>query len=251
MNILLKRNYKIFNYEQVFGSTSDFTLTLLVDAGHLDLEPMNSVLCTCFSADNVYSAETGKIYDHNWLWIQMNNLGKASAQGASPEDAFYTAIKSGLKVVPTGEIDTPVAYFRVDQGIGTPFDNIKSAIQLEYNKGFKRPVEIGSWWYAEWGGVLPNGIMPLGKTHTSNHSWEICGWDEEHPDCFKINSWEGYYKYMPKNVFNAAMSATSGAMGLTFAQTEQEVIDYLKNVKISLIQWALDLCYNLLQKWTS
>lgn len=246
MKIILKRDYRIFKYEKVFGAVDVFSPTLLVDAGTLDTEPVGEVTCTLYTTTKIGTAETGRKYDVNWLWTQMIKLGKVSSGGASPQDAFSVSIK-GMKVVPTGEIDTFPAYFRVDTGSNTPFDNIKSAIQSQFNKGNKRPVGVGSGWYAEWGGVLPNGVMPMGKTHTSDHEWLVCGWDAEHPNCFKIDAHIGYYMYMPKEVFNATMAATYGAVGLTIAQTTEEMIEVLKGQKIDLIKTALDFCYNLLK----
>ena len=192
MKILLKRDHRIFKYDQVFGDTIVFTPTLYVDAGTLEPQPVGSVYCTVYTTGKIGTAETGRKYDYLWTWIQMVKLGKTSSGGASPQDAFSVSIK-GMKVVPTGEIDTFPAYFRTDIGRYDAFTNVKSCIQNEYNKGLKRPVGIGSQWYAEWGGVLPNGIMPMGINHTSDHEWLVCGWDEQHPDMFKIDSHEGYY----------------------------------------------------------
>ncbi len=242
MKITLKKDSHLFNYSNHFGSTVDFLPTLFVGADTLnDIEPTSSVLCTTFTADKVKSGETGKLYDHQWLWSQMQALGETTGNGASPQDAFATAVK-GQRVVPTGEIETSAAYFRVDQGPYDAFTNTKSAMQNEYDKGFKRPVGCGTNWYDEWRDVT---LMPMGKTEVSEHEWEIVGWSENYPDCFQIDSHEGYYKYIPRDVFNAAMNATWGAVALTLAETTQEEIDYLKSVKVSLLQQALDLAYNI------
>lgn len=245
MKIILKRNSRIFNYQEHFGSTTDFLPTLFVGGDTIsDIEPVGSVMCTAFTADKVKSAETGKKYDHAWLWSQMNSLGKATLAGASPEDAFAVAVK-GQKVITTGEIDTSAAYFRTDVGEYDPFTNVKSAIQMEYSKGLKRPEGCGTYWYSQWENVT---VLPVGVTTVSEHEWEIVGWDDTvHPDCFQIDSHEGMYKWMPRDVFNAAMAATYGSMSLTLADSSQEVIDFLKTVQVSLIQRALDLCYNLYQ----
>lgn len=247
MKTFLKRDSKLFKYETMFSSTTDFSPTLLVDASHMDIEPIGSVACTCYAVDNLISAITGLIYDHDWLWTQMIKAGKATSTGASPQDAFSTAL-TGVRVVPTGEIDTPViAYFQVDEGSFDSFTNVKSAMQNEYNKGDKRPVGVGTKWYPEWNTVGPNGTVPLPLSLNSPiaHEWEICGWDEQHPDCFKINSWQGYYLYISRDVFNAVMDATYGSVALMFAQTTQEQIDYLKSIKISLWQKIFDLVFNI------
>lgn len=249
MKIIFKKGKsyrKLFNYQRQFGSTTVFSPSLSVDAGFLDIEPAGNVNCTCFTVGKIASAETGKHYDYTWLWTQMVKLGKTSMFGASPQDAFATAVK-GLKVVPSGEIDIFPAYFQVDAGQFDTFTNVKSAMQLEFNKGNRRPVGCGTQWYAEWGGVLPNGVMPEGKTHVTDHEWEVCGWDEEHPNCFKIDSHEGYYKYMPQDVFNKAFKDTYGAVGLTLAMTTQEVIDFNKALGYSKIQSAIDAIFNILK----
>lgn len=245
MKILLKKDYRRFNYQKVFGSTTIFLPTLLVDAGFLDKQNVGAVDCTAFTADKVKSGETGKRYDHTWLWAQMMEKGKTSSGGASPQDAFAMAVK-GQKVVPTGEIDTSVAYFQVDEGQYDFFTNTKSAIQKEYNSGKKRPVGCGTFWYAEWN-VGPNGVMPEGKFHISDHEWLVCGWDEEHPNCFKIDAHMGYHMYMPQNTFNKAMDATYGSVGLTLAETSQEVIDFQKANSYSLIQSIIDKIFNTLK----
>lgn len=245
MKIILKRDYRRFKYEQVFGDvTPQFSDTLLVDNGSLDIEPNGSVACTCFTVDKVKSGDTGKSYDHTWLWTKMVQAGKVSSGGASPQDAFSQAVK-GQKVVGTGEIDTSVAYVQVDGDKGNYFLKVKSAIQNEFNKGFKRPVGVGTFWFAEWSAVLPNGTLPHGTTHVSDHEWLICGWDKEHPNSFKIDTHEGYYKYITQEEFNYAMDITYGSVALTLVQTTDEQIEFLKNQKIDLIKTALDFCFNL------
>lgn len=249
MKIFLTRDSKRFKYHEVFGSTSDFLPTLFVDAGHMDIEPPGSVACTCFTADNIISAITGKSYDHNWLYTQIVQAGKATSSGTTPQVAFSIAIE-GVKVVPTGEIEHPVvAYFQTDEGESDFFTNVKSAIQLEYNKGFKRPNGIGSKFYQEWLNIPAEGVLPIGVTMVTDHEWEVCGWDDTtHPDMFRINDWRGNYYWMPRNVFNAAMDDTYGSVALTFAQTTQEQIDFLKAKEISLITRAIDTAFNIWSK---
>lgn len=245
MRIILKRNHNIFPYQQVFGSTTDFSATLLVDAGFLDTQAVGAVDCTAFTADKVKSGETGKRYDHNYLWGQMIALGKSSQFGASPQDAFSTAVK-GQRTV-DGVIETSNSYYQTDVGQFDFFTNVKSAIQMEFNKGRKRPVGVGTFWYAEWNGLDPNSTMPEGRTHISDHEWLVCGWDKEHPNCFKIDSHQGYYMYMPKDVFNKAMDATYGSVALTLAETDAERIDFLKEINYSYIQAIIDYIYNALK----
>lgn len=245
MKTLLKRNHRLFPYQEIFGSTLEFDANLSVDAGFLDIEPVGSVACVLYSADKVKSGETKKHYDHVWLEVQARQTGKMTMRGMSPQDGFSVAIK-GQKVVPTGEVDISPAYFQVEIGKYDFFTNVKSAIQLEYNRGLKRPVACGTFWYSEWN-VGTNGVMPEGKNHTSDHEWVICGWDETHPNCFKIDSHEGYYKYMPQDVFNKAMDATYGSVALTIAETSEESIEWMKANSYSFIQSCIDLIYNTLK----
>ncbi len=149
MRINLLQDHRLFNYETTFGSTTTFSPTLIVDAGFLDVQPIGDVSCTCYTADKVKSGDTGKRYDHTWLWAKMVQARMVVNNGASPQDAFGMAVK-GQRVVPTGEIDTSVAYFQCELGQYDFFTNVKSAIQMEYNKGLKRPVGVGTYWYREW-----------------------------------------------------------------------------------------------------
>lgn len=246
--IRLKRDSHIFQYHTEFGSTTDILPTLIVDAGHMDIEPVGSEACTCYTVCNIMSAITGKTYDILWQWTQMVAHGRASLSGASSQDAFAEGI-NGVKVVLTGEVETPVvAYFQVDTGPLDFYGNVQSAIQLEFNKGLKRPIGVGTVWYPNWLSAGVNGTLPPGQGKPTDHEWEVCGWDVDHPGCFKINAWLGYYVYMPQAIFNTAMDATYGSVALTFAETSQEKIDYLKTVEISAIQICLDFCYNLLHR---
>ncbi len=242
MKTLLKRK-QVFNYEKVFGGTDIFLPTLLLDTDISDVEPQGSVICVPMAFDKIASLETGFKYDHQYLWTEIVKAGKASSGGTSPQDGFAIGCK-GIRRVSTGEIDTFPAYFQTDIGTKDFFTNVKSAIQMEYNKGNKRANAVGTFWYKEWENVT---ILPLGKTPVSDHEWLITGWDEEHGDMFRIDSHEGYYKWVPREVFNAAMDATYGSVALTIAQTTQEVIDYLKATEISLIQKILDFLWNELK----
>lgn len=246
MKTILKRDHRLFPYQYVFGSTLQFDETLLVDAGFLDTQPVGNIDCVLYSADKVKSGETGKKYDHVWLGIQARKTGKMTSTGMTPQDGFSVAIK-GQKVVPTGEIETSPAYFQTEIGKYDFFTNVKSAMQLEHNDGKRRPIACGTFWYAEWGGVLPNGIMPEGKTHTSDHEWVVCGWDKEHPNCFKIDAHLGYYMYIPQDVFNKAMDATYGSVALTIAATSEEGIEWMKANSYSFIQSWIDRIYNALK----
>ena len=76
MKTFLKKDYRLFKYQQVFGATQNFLPTLLLDTDISDAQPIGNVMCTCYSADKVKSVETGKKYDHVWLWAQMQKLGK-------------------------------------------------------------------------------------------------------------------------------------------------------------------------------
>lgn len=249
MKILLTRDSQLFPYHVAFGSTTVFSPTVELDAPFTvnEIEPVSSVACTCFTVDKIKSAETGKDYDHTWLWTQMVNAGKGTRFGASPKDAFALAVK-GQKVIPTGEIDTSAAYFRCDVGVSDAFTNVKSAIQLEYNKGLKRPVGVGTNWYVEYNNTFPNGVLNMGVEVNSEHEWVIVGWDSAHPDMFKIDAHQGYYLYIPRDVFNHAMSDTYGAVALTLAETTAEQIAILKTIQVSVVQKYMDIIYNLYQQ---
>lgn len=247
MKISLKRNSKLFSYQAHFGSTTDFPVRLFVDAGFLEIQPIGDVECTCFTACNVASAMTGKRYDHIALWADMQGLGKVSVNGADPVDAFSTAVQKGLHISPTGEIEKPaVAYFQVETGQYDFFTNVKSYMTLESQKGFKRAVGCGTPWFAEWLGLNSDTVLPEGKQAVSNHEWMVTGWDDElHPDCFRIDWWGGRYFWITREGFNSAMDALYGTKALGLAQTTEEELEYLKALKVSLIQKALDICYNI------
>lgn len=246
MKILLQRDSRLFHYCETFGSTDTFSDNLELDAPFTvnEIEPVGSVACVLYSADKIKSAETGKDYDHTWLQTQAVAKGLMTSNGMSPKDGFALAIK-GQKVISTGEIDTSPAYFRTDMGDSDYFTNVKSAIQMEYGKGNKRPVASATYWYSEWANVT---ILPVGKTKISGHCWLIVGWDEAHPNCFKIDSHEGYYKYIPQDVFNLAMRTTYGSIALTIADTTDEQIAILKSIQTSIVQEYLDIIYNIYQQ---
>lgn len=244
--ILLKRNHRLFNFEKEFGATLAFDDTLLVDAGFLDKQPIGDVSCTVYTVDKIKSGDTGKRYDHKWLWSEMVRLGKATAQGAVPTDAFSLAVKK-QKVLDKEEYDDSVAYFQTDVGSYDYFSNVKSAIQKLKDMGFWRPQGVGTYWYMEFLQTGENQIMKEGKTRVSAHEWVVCGWDKEHPECFKIDAHEGFYRYMPREVFNKLMHETYGSVALTLAETDQEKIDFLKEDNYSFIQALIDKLYNALR----
>lgn len=242
MRTILKRDSRLFNYQQKFGATTEFLPTLFVGNPNTisDIEPMGSVMCTVFTADKVKSGETGKIYDHNYVWGKMIQAGKVSAGGASPQDGFAMAV-TGQRVVPTGEIETSAGYFQCEIGQYDSFTNVKSAIQLEFNKGYKRPVGCGTHFYPNWVGQT---VLSQVQGDPSEHEWQIVGWDETHQDCFQIDAHLGFYQYIPKDIFNETMDELYGTVALTLSETTQEEIDALKAIKVSLIKRMLDWCYN-------
>lgn len=246
MKILLKSYSKLFNYQDKFGATLAFSPSLRVDAGFLDQQPAGNVECTAYTADNIVSGQTKIQYDHDWLFNQVILSGKASSLGADPVDTFSIATK-GLKDK-QGNVSDPInSYYQTDKGQYDYFTNVKSAIQMEYNQGRNRPQGVGSLWYSEFI-QSPNAVLPMPtQKSTSHHEWMVCGWDEEHPDCFIVNWWFRQYNYMPRDVFNRLMDEIWGSKALTFAFTPEEEIEALKAIKVSLWDKIFDLVYNLIQ----
>ena len=64
---------------------------------------------------------------------------------------------------------------------------------------------------------------------------------------FIVDAHLGYYIYITQEEFNTVMSATSGSNALTLAKTTTEEVEVLKDIEVSLLQRALDICYNFLQ----
>lgn len=245
MKILLTRDPMLFPYQTVFSSTTEFMPNLFVGGDTVnDIEPVGAVDCVAVTVDKIKTAETNKPYDHIWLWNQLVQSGKATKYGCSPQDGFAQAVK-GQKVTLSGEIDTSIAYFRCDVGDRDAFTNIKSAIQLEYTMGKKRPVGVATYFYPNW---LNQTLLSVGQGTPSSHEWEIVGWSESHPDCFQIDAHIGFYQWIPQDVFNTTMKATYGSVALTLADTTQEIIDTLKDINVPLYRTALDFAYNLLIK---
>lgn len=242
MKITLKRNHRLFKYQEEFGSTTQFESNLFIGADTVnDVEAPGAVICVPITADKVKSAETGKLYDHLWLWGQIIQAGKASSGGCSPQDGFSVALK-GQKAT-TGEIDTSPAYFQCELGDYDYFTNVKSVIQNEFNKGKRRPVGVGTNYYSEW---VNQTLLDLPKNSSQNteHEWEVVGWDEDHPNCFKIDAHIGFYQWITQKAFNYAMDATYRSVALTLAETTQEKIDFLKQTNFSLVQTLVDLIIN-------
>lgn len=250
--ILLRRDSRLFNYDKVFGSTTDFPTRLFADAGLLEIQQPGNVMCTAFATTNVASAITGKDYDQIALWADMQGQNKVMPNGADPVDAFSVAVKSGLHVVPTGEIEKPaIAYFQVELGHYDFFTNVKSYMTLEWRKGHQRIVAVGTPWAKEWLWPLSDTVLPEGTTSFTNHEWIVTGWDDElHPNCFRIDWFGGRYNWVTQVDFNKAMDALYGTKALGFAATSAEHIEALKSIKISLLSKALDLCYNIIILWT-
>lgn len=239
--MILKRK-QVFNYQKEYGSTTEFLPTLLFDTNIDDIEPAGAVICVPMAFDKIASIITGFLYDHQYLWTQIVQAGKASSGGCSPQDGFAIGIK-GIKRVLTGEIDTFPAYFQTDIGQYDFFTNVKSAMQMEYNKGFKRANGIGTYFYPNW---VNQTVLGQGQGAPTDHEWTVTGWDDvQYPNCFRIDADLGFYQWIPQEVFNTAMDATYGSVALTIGQSTAEKIAYLKATEISAIQTCLNFCYNL------
>ena len=238
MNILLKSDKRLFSYQRNFGETTNIQPTLLLDSGDLPIEPVGSVQCTTYTTTSIGKDETGKDYSIDEVWQAMITEGKVSNGGALPQDAFSAFV--GL------ESNDFTSYYQTDIGIYDRFGNVQSAIQLEFNAGRKRTQGCGTYWYPNWNEVPQNGILPMGQGTPSKHEWKVCGWDAEHGNAFKINAWEGYYVWIPQEVFNGTMNATYGSVALTLATSSQETIDFNKAIKISTLQKLIQLYENVI-----
>jgi hypothetical protein len=104
---------------------------------------------------------------------------------------------------------------------------------------------------SNWNDVEPNGVLPMGQGTPSKHEWKVCGWDADHGNAFKINAWQGYYVWIPQEVFNATMNATYGSVALTLATSSEEVIAFNKAIKISTLQQLIQLYENCIIALTS
>ncbi len=225
MKIILKRDSRLFPYHITFGSTTNFPDVLFVGGDTLnDIEPIGAVDCVPMTVDKIKTAQTGKFYDHVWLWAELVDSGKATKFGCSPQDGFAMAVK-GQKQTFTDTVDTSGGYFRVDSGDSDRFSNIKSAITIENIMGKKRPIGCGTYYYPNW---LNQTVLSTGQGYPSAHEWEIVGWDDvNHPNCFQIDAHIGFYQWIPQDVFNTTMNATYGSVALTLADTTQEIINIL------------------------
>lgn len=197
------------------------------------IEPDTAVSCTAFSTTKVRGSQTKSQYDVDNLW----SLVPHGEGGADPRDTLSTAIKNGLKDFSDTGMDYGIkGYYRADTGALRTADNVRSAMTQNNSS-----IMINSYWYKEWNETPVGGVLPIGKTQVSTHSYIIVDWKLVNGvTMFLIDSHQGVRRYMPFEVMEAALTAWGAS---TLMPSTQEVLDERNKTILETIR---DLCVNVI-----
>ena len=194
--IWLKTDSRDRHYH-IFGQTTDFPLEISFDSQLPDaVQPIGDVKCTCYTTCDIANDQDKVIYDIQDLWSRIPQ----TAFGADPRDALKEAVKRGLLPLnSTLRLTHWSSYWRADTGGMDAFDNVRSALLLAQS-----PVGCATMWYSNWHG----GILTMGTQIVGGHMYAIEGWKQINGEPhFIIEAWTGEKMFMPRDVFNKAVSA--------------------------------------------
>jgi len=194
--IIFKEDSRDKIFKQYFGQVVTLPDEFNVDtANYDDVQPNGDVKCTCYATCDSAEDQTNIIFDIDDLWNRIPQ----TQFGADPREVLKEAVKNGLKPVGANErLKNWASFWRADQGLRDPFDNVRSAIYMT-----KSPVQIGTYWYYEWLGV---DVLPIGKSQANGHMYNAEGWKQVNGQPHLIiEAWAGKKMYMSREVFNEAM----------------------------------------------
>ena len=232
--MILRKDSRDLKFHKSFGAISEFPLELDLDAHIINtVEGNGEVDCTAISCTEVATDHTKEIYDHDELWSRVphGNLG------ADPRVTMGIMVKEGLQPLNSWMRKKPYSsYWRSDTGYLDSFDNVRSSMLLA-----KSTTTVATPWYREWIGLARESVMPMGKSIVSYHDYKISGWKQINGEpMLIIKWWSGYINYMPRNVFNSAMSVY-GSSALMPSTAE---IDAIR--KKTLLEIIKDLLVNII-----
>lgn len=219
-----------------FGEVTEFVPESNFGIGvPLLIEKAGEVDCTALSTIKVATSQTKQQYDVDTLWAETPH----NAFGADPRDTLKTAIIKGLKNLATGLFEKPFAgYWQANtSNIGQDaFDATRSAMTIAQSS-----CTVASEWYTDWQQCQSLEVMPFGDILVSEHDYVILDWKIVNGvTMFVIDSHQGYTTYMPREVFNLAMSH-SGCGSYMPANKEISAI-----VNRTFVQYLIDACQNLI-----
>lgn len=232
----LKHDSRDKQFHQHFGqvATSDFPTDIDFDSAQYDdVQPIGDVKCTCYTTCDIAEDQENRVFDIQDLWNRIPQ----SAFGAEPREVLGEAVKNGL--MPVGQTVRAKdwkSYWSAISGDKDYFDNLRSALMISQS-----PVGVATYWCAEWLNVPAFGVIPIGKTRMNGHMYSIEGWKQINGEPMLIvEAWIGRKLYMPRAVFNQAMSDYGcGAWVLSTNEIDEKR-------KLNILEKIRDACINLI-----
>lgn len=201
--IRLKHDSRDFVHANAFGQAVDIPTEINFDTPLPDnVQPLGDVKCVCYSVCDEAEDEFGVEFDISDLWNRVPH----NQFGSDPRDVLALVVnqdKGGL--LPIGGTTRRKDYksfYRADLGQRDAFDNVRVSATIAQTS------VIGAvYWCAEWLNLSEGSVMPEGKTMLNGHAFTIEGWKQINGESMFIVEWWGGKKYyMPRKVFNLAMS---------------------------------------------
>lgn len=220
------------HFYQHFGQVIDFPSELDFDTAQVDdVQQIGDVRCTCYTTCDIAEDQENRAFDIQDLWSRIPR----SQFGANPRDVLGEAVKNGLLPIgQTTRVKDWHSYWSAISGDKDYFDNARSALMLA-----KSPIGVATYWCAEWLNVPAYGVMPIGKTKMNGHMYSVEGWKTVNGEPMMIvEAWIGRKLYMPRAVFNQALS-DYGCSAWVLSTNE---ID--EKIKLNILQKIKDVCIN-------
>jgi hypothetical protein len=217
---------KRWNAAKTFGQVlpQDFPDEFSIKDNIVDLvQPIGNVMCTCYTCADIASDKDNLAYDPVDLWNRIPQ----TQFGATPQDALRETVKVGLLPISQSERVKPFnSYYEPHSGNFDAFDNVRSALLT-----CKYPIAVWTQWYREWSGL---NILPVGNNGNNGHMYTAEGWKIVSGEpMLIIEAWLGYKVYMPREVFNKAVSVWG--CGTAVLSTLQIDIDRKKTITEAIL----------------
>lgn len=234
MKIILRHDSRDKQFHQHFGqlATADFPNEIDFDTAQFDdIQPLGDVKCTCYTTCDIAEDQENRTFDIQDLWNRIPQ----SAYGAEPRQVLGEVVKNGL--LPQGQTERAKdwkSYWSAISGSRDSFDNLRSALMISQS-----PVGVAIYWCAEWLNTPALRVMPIGKTKLNGHMFSIEGWKQVNGEPMLIvEAWIGRKLYMPRSVFNKAMSDYGcGAWVLSTNEIDEKI-------RLNILEKIKDACIN-------
>jgi hypothetical protein len=285
---------RLFGFHRVFGAAplADLPGDFDVDAG-LTMPDQNAAgddtECTAYTVTDMAADQDGIAYEPDIQYAKTLLVmgARPDQQGADLRAAFKSGVAFGFlpkSSVPEALRDLPQeatsdwktwppgldavmaghrkpAYFPI-AGPYDFFDNVRSAMRVAFvAHGEKRPVGMGTPWYAEFGSVGRDGILEEHPEEiVSWHAYKVSGFATRNSrgrlirdgEVFlKIKAWQGRgygdggYVYMSRSLASLVMRPWGTYAGM-YQDVSQGTIEDLKAQRVTLLEVTLALAQNLL-----